>query len=337
MTSLKALLAASATALLLLTACSSPPAPASSMDLLADPSAAPAATAETAAPAARAPTVALVMKTLTNPFFVEMEKGARQAEKDLGINLIVKTAAEETSIEQQIEIVGNLIDDGVDAIVLAPADSTGLIPVVKRAQDNGVVVINIDNPLDAKIAAQRGLAPIPFISVDNEQGAYTSAKFLSDQVSAPVEAVILEGIRTAQNANDRKHGAERAFGENALIKIVAEETANWKIDEAHAVISKIFSRHPNVKVVFAANDMMALGVLKYLEETGRNDVLVASYDALEEAVAAVKTGELQATVDQQAAQQGYMGVESALKALHGDELPVLTLVDTKLITAAALK
>jgi ribose transport system substrate-binding protein len=308
----------------------------SSMELLVNaPDAATIQAAEASSPG-KMPTVALVMKTLTNPFFVEMEKGARQAEKDLGVHLIVKTAAEETSIEQQIEIVSDLIHEGVDAIVLAPADSTGLIPIVKRAQDAGIIVINIDNQLDAAAATQHGLRGIPFISVDNEQGAYKSAKYLSDQVTTPAEAVILEGIRTANNANDRKLGAERAFGENPMITVVASETANWKIDEAYDTIGRIFSLHPNVKVVFAANDMMAFGVLKYLEETGRTDVLVASYDALNEAVLAVKAGKLQATVDQQAAQQGYLGIQSALKALLGEPPPALTLVDTRLISVDSI-
>ncbi|MCB0021873.1 MAG: substrate-binding domain-containing protein, partial [Caldilinea sp.] len=89
------------------------------------------------------------MKTLTNPFFIEMEKGARRAEQELGIELIVKTGAQETSIEQQIAIVDDFIARGVDAIVIAPGSSTELIPVLKKAQDAGIVVINIDNRLDA--------------------------------------------------------------------------------------------------------------------------------------------------------------------------------------------
>lgn len=78
-------------------------------------------------------TIALVMKTLTNPFFIEMEKGARKAENEFGINLIVKTGAKETSIEQQIAIVEELINSKVDAIVIAPGSSTDLIPVLKKS------------------------------------------------------------------------------------------------------------------------------------------------------------------------------------------------------------
>ncbi len=287
-----------------------------------------------AEPTASKATVALVMKTLTNPFFVEMEKGARRAEAELGVHLLVKTGAQETSVEQQIAIIEGLIQDKVGAIVIAPADSGELIPVLKKAQDAGIIIINVDNRLDAGLAQKIGLVDVPVITVDNAAGAYLSAKHLSDQIKAPTEVAILEGIRTAQNATDRKNGALRAFEENPNVKIVALETANWKIDEAYTVTAGLFELHPDIKALFCANDMMALGAIQYLTETGRDDVLVAGYDALAEAKAALADGTLQATIDQQAALQAYTAVAYAVRGLKGEKLPVETLVDVKLVTEA---
>lgn len=278
-------------------------------------------------------TIALVMKTLTNPFFVEMEKGARRAEEELGIQLIVKTAAQETSIEQQIEIVDELIREGVDAIVIAPGDSLELIPVLKEAQDAGIIVINIDNRLDTAYSQALGLENVPFISVNNQQGAYLSAKYVSDQITAPTKVAIIEGIRSAQNAEDRRLGAVQAFSENPNIELVASETANWKITEGYDVAKAIFAAEPEIKAIFCANDMMALGAIKYLQETGKTDVLVAAYDALEEAKAAIQAGTLAVTIDQQAARQGYMGIQYAVQALAGESLPAETLVDVLVVNA----
>jgi ribose transport system substrate-binding protein len=282
-------------------------------------------------------TVALVMKTLTNPFFVEMEKGARKAEAELGIHLLVKTGAQETSIEQQITIIEELIAEKVDAILIAPADSIQLIPVLKKAQEAGILVINLDNQLDPQSMQTAGLQDVPYISVDNEQGAYLSAKYISDQVASPSQAIILEGIRTAKNAQDRKNGALRAFGENKNIQVVATETANWKIDEAYQAAAKLFSEFPQVKLVFCANDMMAFGVIQYLQEKNRKDVFVAAYDNLEEAQTMLKDGWLQATIDQQAAVQAYTGVQYALRALNGETLPPVTLLDVTLFTIENFK
>lgn len=279
--------------------------------------------------------IALVMKTLTNPFFVEMEKGARKAEKELGINLIVKTGAQETSIDQQISIIEELVRLKVDAIVIAPASSVDLIPVLKKAQEAKIPIINIDNRLDAAIAQKIGLTDVPFISVDNEQGAYQAARFISEKITKPSDVLVLEGIRTAKNAQERTAGTLRAFKENPNIRVVSVETANWKIDEAHELAQRQFSQNPSIGAVVCGNDMMALGVIRYLQGQGRKDVLVGGFDALDEAKKAVREGTLLVTVDQQADMQGYQGVKMALRRIDNAAVAPETLVQVKLIHKGA--
>ena len=286
---------------------------------------------------AQARTIALVMKTLTNPFFIEMENGARKAESEFGIHLIVKTAAQETSIQQQIAIVEELIDLKVDAIVIAPGDSRELIPVLKKAQDAGIKVVNIDNQLDTDLSQKLGLTNVPFISVDNENGAYLSARFISDQITTPTNVILLEGIQEARNAQDRLAGAKRAFKENPNITVVASETAHWKIDEAHDITMSLIRTHPDVGAIFCANDMMALGAVQYLEEANLPQVLVAGYDNLQEAQQAIKDGKMESTIDQQAALQGYMGVQYAIDLIDGKEVAPLNLVDVILVTRDSFK
>jgi ribose transport system substrate-binding protein len=276
--------------------------------------------------------VALVMKTLTNPFFVDMEKGARIAESELNIQLIVKTGAQETSIEQQIQIVEDLIQQSVDAIVIAPGSSVDLVQVLKKAQDAGMVIVNIDNRLDAAECEKQGLTGVPFISVKNDDAAYLSARAIASLVTEPTEAVIIEGIRDADNAELRRQGVLRAFQENSNINIVASESANWKIDEAHDLAQSLFTIHPHIGLIFCANDMMALGVIRYLEETGRCDVLVAGFDNLEDMRDAIKEGWAYATIDQQADIQGYTGIVTAVKMLKGQTVEEAVYVDAEVIT-----
>lgn len=278
------------------------------------------------------PVIGLVMKTLTNPFFAEMERGARRAAEALDVDLVVRTAAQETSIEQQIAIVDDMVRTDVDAIVIAPGDSGRLIPVLKKAQEHGIVVVNIDNELDPELAASFGVTAIPFVSVDNAEGARKAAAALvAAAPPGPLEALIVEGIRDAANAEARRQGARRAFDEAGRVTVAASETANWKIDEGRAVTEAAFKAHPGIDIVFAANDMMALGAIEYLKAAGRTDVLVAGYDNLEEARRAIRDGTLVATIDQQAAEQGAAGVELAVKALKGEELPRRTMLDTLIV------
>jgi len=281
--------------------------------------------------------IALVMKTLTNPFFIAMEKGGRKAEKEFGVKLIVKTGAMETSIEQQIGIVEELISMKVDAIVIAPGSSTELVSVLKKAQDANIKIVNIDNRLDVDLSQKIGLLNVPFISVKNDEGAYLSAKYIADMIQNPVNAAILEGIRTADNAQQRKNGAYKAFSENANIKIVASETANWKIDEAYSVATNMFATHPDIKAIFCANDMMALGVLQYLKDSKKNDVLVAGFDNLDDAKAVLRDGTMAVTIDQQPEVQGYLGIKYAVELINGRSVAPETYVSVKVVSKKELE
>lgn len=293
--------------------------------------------AQATATPSSAPRITLIMKTLTNPFFVEMEKGARKAQQETRIDLQVRTATQETSIDQQIQLVANEIKDKIQAIVIAPGDSMRLVPILKKAQDAGIQIVNIDNRLNPETMKAEGMKPVPFISVDNEKGAFQATQFVVEGIKLPTEAALVEGIRSANNAELRKRGAERGFRSNPKLKVVAAESANWKIDEAYGVTRAIFKAHPGVGVLFCANDMMAIGAIKYLQETGKAKVRVIGFDALEEARKAVLAGQMAATVDQQPDQQGYLGIMTALKLLHGETVPMELEVATKLVTPASLK
>ncbi|MFC5397991.1 substrate-binding domain-containing protein [Undibacterium jejuense] len=281
--------------------------------------------------------VGLVLKAFTNPFFIDIEKGARRAEQELGVELIVKTAGQETAIEEQIQIVQDLIEQKVNAIVIAPGDSRRLIPVLKEANKAGIVIINIDNQLDPGTLRNSGMPMIPFISVDNEGASFDAVKSVVDKISKPTQVAIIEGLPGAENARMRMTGAVRAFNSNQLIQIVAKETAHWKIDEAYKVTKQIFEKYPTVKVIFCANDMMALGAIKYISDSARKNVQIIGYDALDDAKAAVRAGKMKVTVDQQAALQGYQGVVLAVRALKGEKLPSVLTVDAHLVSIDTLK
>ena len=169
--------------------------------------------------------IGLVMKTLTNPFFVEMEKGARRAEKELGVTLTVKTAAQETSIEQQIQLVEDFIAAKTDAIVIAPGDSQRVVPALKHAFDAGIKIVNIDNRLDTEAIKQAGLPPIAFVSLDNEAGAYKVGKFLAEGVET-----IEHGSRLMQLGCDlaQGYGIARPMPATDIPKWLAE----WRPDSA---------------------------------------------------------------------------------------------------------
>ena len=292
---------------------------------------------QASAPAVEQPRITLILKALTNPYFMEMERGAREAQRQARAELQVKAATQSTLIERQIQLVHDAIKGRSHAIVIAPGDSTRLVPALKAAQEAGIHIVNLDNRLDHEAMAAAGMKPVPFIGVDNEHGAYLAARFLAEQVRTPSEAIIIEGERTSDNARQRKRGAQRGLRSNPDIRIVAEESAHWKIDEAYELTARLVKAHPKVKLVVCANDMMAVGAIKYLQESGRADVLVAGFDALGDVMPALRAGQLAATVDQQAARQGFLGIRTALQMLAGEAPAMHVDVDSRLVTAQSLK
>lgn len=294
-------------------------------------------TASPAPPAPAPKTVALVLVTNANPFFVVMERGARRAEREFGIQLRVVNSASYISGDLQSASVRQVMQDKVDAIVLVPGHSVELVSVVKEARNAGIVVINLDNRLDSEALQKMGVTDVPFIGVDNEEGAYLSAKYLGSKLTGTKQVAIIGGDPLAPRAGqDREKGALQAFAEIPGVEVVATEAANWKIEQAYQVTARMFERHPKLEGIFCANDLMALGAIRYLEETKKEHVLVTGYDGIEEALMAIRGGHLIATVDQHAEEQGYMGVKYAVRALAGEKLPAETFFDVELVTVETL-
>ena len=275
--------------------------------------------------------VALVMKALSNPFFLAMRDGAIEYAEANGIDLDVSGIELETDVDYQINLVDGLIRRRVDAIVLTPADSKRLVPVVKRALDNGITVINIDNPLDARAMADRGIA-VPFVGSDNFAGAKMVGDYLRTRMKADTRVAIIEGIRGVENAELRRKGFLAALGGGGF-DLVASETGNWHGDEAYAAAQVILSAHPDLGAFLVANDAMALGVLNALWNAGRaGKVLVGSYDNIEAVREEIREGNIHATMEQHPELMGWHGVRLAHMALTGRTPPPHFTTDLDLIS-----
>jgi len=265
--------------------------------------------------------IALVMKALSNPFFHAMELGAREEAEKLGVELLVQGTNKETDITQQVSIVENFVTQQVDAIVIAPASSSGLVPVLFRAQSQGVYVVNIDNPLDAAAKKQIQLQ-CPFIGSDNALGASLAVHDLVAAMGGVGEAAILEGIPGVINAELRKKGAMRIFDAEPQIKVVASTTAEWETEKGYSVFTNILTAHPNIKGLFAANDNMALGAIRAIDAAGKSgQIAVTSYDNLQPAQEAILGGKIISTIEQHPELMGAYGVRAAKDHLDGKEVP----------------
>ncbi len=265
--------------------------------------------------------IALVMKALSNPFFHSMEMGAREKAKELGIELLVQGTNKETDIAQQINIVENFITQQVDAIVIAPASSSGLVPVLLRAQARGIYVVNIDNPLDEKTKKQMNFK-CPFVGSDNALGAALATHDLVAAMGGVGDVAILEGIPGVINAELRKKGALRILDAEKQIKVVALQTAEWEAEQGYRVFTNILTAHPNIKGLFAANDNMALGAIRAIDAAGKTrQIAVTSYDNIDAVQDAILTGTIHSTIEQHPELMGAYGVRTAKEHLDGKTIP----------------
>ncbi|WP_114810918.1 sugar ABC transporter substrate-binding protein [Paraburkholderia kururiensis] len=268
------------------------------------------------AEAAKKPKVALVMKSLANEFFLTMENGAKDYQKHNPgqFDLITNGIKDETDTAAQIRIVEQMIVSKVDAIVLAPADSKALVPVVKKAVDAGIIVVNIDNRLDPDVLKSKDLN-VPFVGPDNRKGAKKVGDYLAKKLKAGDEVGILEGVSTTTNAQQRTAGFKDAM-QAVSAKIDSVQSGEWEIDKGNAVASAMLNEYPNIKALLCGNDNMAIGAVSAVRAAGRQGkVYVVGYDNINAIKPMLKDGRVLATADQYAAKQAVFGIDTALKAI----------------------
>lgn len=271
------------------------------------------------ATAAEKPKVALVMKSLANEFFLTMEDGAKtyQKEHSADFDLISNGIKDETDTSSQIRIVEQMIVSKVDALVIAPADSKALVPVLKKASDAGIKVVNIDNRLDPEVLKSKSL-DIPFVGPDNRKGARLVGEYLAKQLKQGDQVGIIEGVSTTTNAQQRTAGFKDAM-EAAGMKIVGVQSGNWEIDKGNAVAAAMLNEYPDLKALLAGNDSMALGAVSAVRAAGKKgQVQVVGYDNIKAIHPMLKDGRVLATADQFAAKQAVFGIEAALKLVKGE-------------------
>jgi ribose transport system substrate-binding protein len=283
------------------------------------------------------PRVALIMKSLANEFFKTMEDGARAhaAEHAGEFSLIVNGTQSEEDVSGQVNLVEQMMAQGVDAIVIAPADSKALIGVLDRARKQGITVVNIDNKLDDAVLAERGLQ-IPFVGPNNREGARKAAEYLAARLEPAAPVAILEGIPSAFNAIQRKQGFVDAMNA-AGMNIVTSQSANWEMSQANQVASGILNEHPEVKALLCANDSMALGAHAAVRQAGKVGVVqIIGFDNIGAVRELVQAGGILCTVDQHGDQLAVYGIEFALRMLDSDAAPEDQETPVDLITAETL-
>jgi ribose transport system substrate-binding protein len=279
------------------------------------------------------PKVALVMKSLANEFFSTMANGAQkhQAAHATDYDLVVNGIKNETDLAEQVNLVEQMIAQQVNAIVIAPADSKALVTVLKHAKEAGILVVNIDNKLDAEVLKEADLQA-PFVGPDNRAGARKVGEELAKQLQAGDKVAIIEGIPTAFNGQQRRLGFEDAM-KAASVEIVSVQSGRWEMETANNIAAAMLNEHANLKAILCANDNMALGAVSAIQAAGKTGkVLVVGFDNISALRPLLGKGQVVATADQHGDQLAVYGIEVALKILKGEAPPADQTTAVDLVT-----
>ena len=286
--------------------------------------------------------VGLFISNLGNPYFALLRDGAQAAvtelkNKGVNIEMVVYDAKDDPSLQSnQIETA---VGQRFSALVVNPTDIQAIQPSLSKAKSAGIPVVTTDRDVADKTLR------FVFIGTDNVKGAEQAANALIQALTesgkpTPWNVVILNGIPGTTAAIDRNKGFHNVLDplvSQGKVVIVAEEVANFRRDEALSKMESILAAK-KVDAVIAANDEMALGAIQAIKGAGLTpgkDIIVVGYDAIPDAIAAVKAGEMYATIAQSPFLQGYWGVLAAYYRVTqnwnppADWIPTPTVVVTK--------
>lgn len=259
------------------------------------------------------------VSTLNNPFFVTLSDGAKKVSKEKGVDLVVVDAQDDAS--KQASDVEDLIQQGVDLLIINPVDSSAVGATVESANAAKIPVITVDR------SSESGEV-VSHIASDNVAGGQLAGEYLLELVGNGAKVAMLEGVAGSSAARDRGEGFLKAV--EGKVDIVSSQTANFNRSEGLDVMENILQAHPDVQAVFAQNDEMALGAIEAISAAGK-DIKVIGFDATDDALKAIEKGTLAASVAQKPEEIGSKAIETAVKYLNGESVEQNVPVDLELV------
>ena len=263
-----------------------------------------AATAVTALIAlpVHAETYGVLMKTLANPFWGAMELGVREGAEAAGVEYYLQAVESDQAAEPQLNVCNTMLERQPDAMITAAINSTILLPCLKRANEMGIPVVDLDGNLDHAIAADAGVEIAFSIGSDNVAAGGQGAEWLVGQLGAEASGpvLVIEGLSGNITGQKRARGFAEKLAELAPgLEIVASLPGDWDRGKAANITNDILTSHPDLVAIFAANDGMALGAVETAYAAGKGgDVIVIGVDGNSDAVKSIKAGRLNASVAQ---------------------------------------
>ncbi len=299
-----------------------------------------AAFALTSAAQAQDRTYGVLMKTLANPFWGAMELGVRDGASNAGVEYYLQAVESDQAAEPQLNVCNTMLERTPTVMITAAINSTILLPCLKRANEQGIPVVDLDANLDHDIAAEAGVEITFTIGSDNEAAGAQGADYVVSQLGADATGpvLVIEGLSGNITGQKRARGFANRLKELAPgLEVVASLPGDWDRGKAANITNDILTRHPDLKAIFAANDGMALGAVEAAYAAGKGDaIIMVGVDGNVDAVKSIKAGRLDASVAQLPYLVGKQAVEEVTKVLDGATAEKFIFVPTLVLTKEVL-
>lgn len=261
-----------------------------------------------APPERRQPVIGVSLLNLSSEFIVMLHQAMERKARELDVKLVVHDA--QRSAEKQVQQVENFVAQRVDAIILNPCEVDASSPAVDRAVAAGIPVVNVNSETRS--------VPTAFVGSRDEESARLAMEFIAQRLHGRGNVVMMHGYMGQAAQLKRDQGAREVLAKYPGLQLLADQSAEWDRAKAIALMENWIQAYPDrIDAVFAQNDEMGMGAVIALEQAKKKDkVLVASVDAIADALLAVKEGRLDATVFQDARGQGETAVETAVKIVR---------------------
>ena len=257
-------------------------------------------------------TIGALLSDTSNTFFVTMADAIKAKGDELGVKTIILDGANDSA--KDVTNMEDLISAKVDIVLYNPVDSDAAAAVVEMAAKAGIPVISIDRSVN-------GAEVISHIASDNVYGGRIATELILEKMGGEGAIAEIQGMAGASAANERHQGFDEAIAAAGdKVTVVSSQIGDWDTTKAMGIIENILMANPEVKGVFCANDNMAIGAVQACQQNGRADVIIVGFDAEQVALDAIEEGTMLATVQQQPALMGELGVENAIAYLKGETI-----------------
>ena len=261
------------------------------------------------------PYIAIISKGFQHQFWQAVKKGAEQEAAKEGARITFEGPATEADIEAQVTMLTNALAKSPKAIGFAALDSRAAAPLLQQAKSQNIPVIAFDSGVDSDV-------PVTTASTDNKAAAAEAAKHMSELLGGKGKVAMVVHDQTSRSGIDRRDGFMEWMKANAPgITVLAPQYGGGDQAKSADITKSIISANPDVAGVYGSNEGSAIGVIKGVQESGKQGIKIVGFDSGKAQIDAINDGTMAGAITQNPIGIGEQLVIAAMKAIRGESQP----------------